>query len=116
MLPENSTVVIVGAGQAGFQTAASLREQGYAGRVVLIGAGFIGLEVAATAGAAGVQATVVEIAERPLKRALSAEMAAALQKAHETRGVRFRMQTSIAAIEGEDGRVVAVRTDASERL
>ena len=37
MLGAESTVVIVGAGQAGLQTAASLREQGYGGRVVLIG-------------------------------------------------------------------------------
>ena len=233
MLPETSTVVIVGAGQAGFQTAASLREQSYAGRVVLIGdeaslpyqrpplskahlkldaedaqlhfrpetffaerrierlapervssidragravllasggriaydhlvlatgtrprrpnwpgidldgvlllrtledakriraalqaakkvvivgAGFIGLEVAATATAAGVQATVIELAQRPLQRALSAEMADALKKAHEARGVQFRMRTSVAAIEGDAGHVVAVRTDAGERL
>ena len=37
MLDAESCVVIVGAGQAGIQTAASLREQGNAGRVVLIG-------------------------------------------------------------------------------
>src|SRR5438874_12009914 len=30
-------VAIIGAGQAGFQAAASLRDTGYAGRVVLIG-------------------------------------------------------------------------------
>ena len=32
-----STVLVVGAGQSGFQAAASLRERGFAGRVVLIG-------------------------------------------------------------------------------
>ncbi len=32
-----STIVIAGAGQAGFQAAASLREKGYAGRIVLVG-------------------------------------------------------------------------------
>ncbi|CAA9437007.1 MAG: Ferredoxin reductase [uncultured Quadrisphaera sp.] len=31
------SVVVVGGGQAGFQTAASLRQEGYAGRVVLVG-------------------------------------------------------------------------------
>jgi 3-phenylpropionate/trans-cinnamate dioxygenase ferredoxin reductase subunit len=30
-------IVIAGAGQAGFQVAASLRDNGYAGRVVLVG-------------------------------------------------------------------------------
>jgi 3-phenylpropionate/trans-cinnamate dioxygenase ferredoxin reductase subunit len=85
-------------------------------KVVIVGAGFIGLEVAATAGAAGVAATVLEVAERPLKRALSAEMGAALQKAHAARGVAFRFGTSVAALEGAGARVVAVVTDAGERL
>ena len=31
------TVVIVGAGQAGFQVAASLRDEGYSGRIRLLG-------------------------------------------------------------------------------
>src|SRR5215469_12169334 len=33
----HDTVVIVGAGQAGYQVAASLREQHYGGRIVLVG-------------------------------------------------------------------------------
>lgn len=33
----SETVVIAGAGQAGFQTAASLRQAGHAGRIVLVG-------------------------------------------------------------------------------
>jgi len=32
-----ASVVIVGAGQAGFQVAASLRQEGYDGRITLIG-------------------------------------------------------------------------------
>ncbi|HEX7442160.1 MAG TPA: FAD-dependent oxidoreductase [Caldimonas sp.] len=79
-------------------------------KVVIVGAGFIGLEVAATARAAGLQVSVIEFAERPLKRALSREMAAHLQSAHASRGVEFLMQTSVAAIEGADGRVTGVTT------
>ncbi|MES2258400.1 MAG: FAD-dependent oxidoreductase [Pseudomonadota bacterium] len=37
MSTDMSTVVIVGAGQAGGETALALRQQGYAGRIVLIG-------------------------------------------------------------------------------
>ena len=33
-----ASVVVVGAGQGGYQTAASLREHGYPGRITLIGA------------------------------------------------------------------------------
>lgn len=34
---DDTTVVIAGAGQAGFQTALSLRQEGFAGRIVLVG-------------------------------------------------------------------------------
>jgi 3-phenylpropionate/trans-cinnamate dioxygenase ferredoxin reductase subunit len=37
MLSADATVAIVGAGQAGFQAASSLRESGFAGRIVLVG-------------------------------------------------------------------------------
>jgi 3-phenylpropionate/trans-cinnamate dioxygenase ferredoxin reductase subunit len=80
-----------------------------ANRVVIVGAGFIGLEVAATAGAAGLPVTVIEFAERPLKRALSAEMATHLLRAHESRGVAFMLRTSVASIDGRDGHVAASR-------
>ena len=33
----DATVVVAGAGQAGAQTASSLREEGFAGRIVLVG-------------------------------------------------------------------------------
>ncbi|WP_225835296.1 NAD(P)/FAD-dependent oxidoreductase [Streptomyces sp. NK08204] len=36
--PDTASVVVVGAGQGGYQTAASLREQGFPGRITLIGA------------------------------------------------------------------------------
>ena len=36
-VPPDGTIVVVGTGQAGFQAAASLREEGFGGRVVLIG-------------------------------------------------------------------------------
>ena len=52
--------------------AQAIRERlGPGRRVVVIGAGFIGLEIAATALALGGEVTIVEIAERPLGRAVS---------------------------------------------
>ena len=85
-------------------------------RVVIVGAGFIGLEVAATALGAGLAVTVIEFAERPLKRALSETTGTWLQQAHASRGVAFRMRTSVAAIEGEAGRVRAVTTTDGQRI
>ena len=85
-------------------------------RVVIVGAGFIGLEVAATARAAGLAVTVIEFAERPLKRALSATTSVWLQQAHAQRGVAFLMRASVAAVEGEDGRVRGVTTTDGHRV
>ena len=85
-------------------------------RVVIVGAGFIGLEVAATALGAGLAVTVIEFAERPLKRALSETTSTWLQQAHARRGVVFRMRASVAAIEGEAGRVRALITTDGQRL
>jgi 3-phenylpropionate/trans-cinnamate dioxygenase ferredoxin reductase subunit len=84
--------------------------------VVIVGAGFIGLEVASTAGAAGAHVAIVEVAERPLVRALSKQMAQHLVKVHEGRGVEFHFGTSVAAIEGAQGRATAVRTTDGRRL
>lgn len=79
-------------------------------KVVIVGAGFIGLELASMASAGDRRVTVVEFAERPLKRALSREMGTYIQRVHAGRGVEFLMETSIAAIEGVDGQVAGVTT------
>ena len=85
-------------------------------RVVIVGAGFIGLEVASTAGAAGAHVAIVEVADRPLVRALSKEMAQHLANVHAGRGVEFHFGTSVAAIEGAQGRATSVRTTDGRRL
>jgi 3-phenylpropionate/trans-cinnamate dioxygenase ferredoxin reductase subunit len=88
----------------------------HARRVVIVGAGFIGLEVASTAGAGGARVAIVELADRPLVRALSKEMAQHLVRVHESRGVEFHFRTTVAAVEGEAGRAVALRTTGGRRL
>jgi 3-phenylpropionate/trans-cinnamate dioxygenase ferredoxin reductase subunit len=88
----------------------------HAKRVVIVGAGFIGLEVASTAGAGGAHVAIVEVAERPLVRALSKQMAQHLVRVHEGRGVQFHFRTTVAAIDGEGGRAVALRTTDGRRL
>ncbi|WP_375454052.1 NAD(P)/FAD-dependent oxidoreductase [uncultured Methylobacterium sp.] len=82
---------------------------GDARRIVVVGAGFIGLEFAAVAAARGLDVTVIEAAGRPMARAVSAETGAFFRGAHEGIGVRFAFDAAILAIEGEAGRVAAVR-------
>ena len=76
--------------------------------VVVVGAGFIGLEFAAVAAARGLAVTVIEAAERPMARAVSAEMGDFFRGAQEALGVRFAFGAGVTAILGRDGRATGV--------
>ncbi|TLS43810.1 pyridine nucleotide-disulfide oxidoreductase [Streptomyces montanus] len=77
--------------------------------VVVIGGGFIGLELARVARARGAGVTVVELTDRLLSRALSAEVEAHVRERHERAGVRILTGTAVRALEGS-GRVERVVT------
>ena len=97
--------------------ALAIRERlGPGRRVVVVGAGFIGLEIAATALALGGDVTVVEIAERPLGRAVSPLTSAFFHQAHEAFGAKFRFGAGVVAIEGRAGEAEAVALSNGERL
>ena len=97
--------------------AQAIRETLGAGRrVVVVGAGFIGLEIAATALALGGEVTVVEIADRPLGRAVSTEMSSFFLAAHKAFGAKFRLGVGVAAIHGASGRATAVELSSGELL
>ena len=80
----------------------------HVGRVVVLGAGFIGLEFAAVAAKRGLAVTVVEMAERPMARALSPAMSGFFRSAHEAMGVVFRFGAKVTAIVGEGGHATGV--------
>ena len=77
--------------------------------VVVVGGGFIGLEVAAVVAALGKPVAVVEAQARLLARAASAPLAEFVAAAHRAHGVTLVLNGTVAAIEGESGRVRAVR-------
>jgi 3-phenylpropionate/trans-cinnamate dioxygenase ferredoxin reductase subunit len=77
-------------------------------RLVVIGGGYIGLEVAASARALGVAVTVVEREARVLARVASTPLSEFFTRAHAANNVRVLCGASIAAINGEAGRVTAV--------
>lgn len=68
--------------------------------VVVVGAGFIGLEFAAVAAAQGKSVHVVELADRPMARAVSAETAAFFAQAHRDWGVKLDFGQGLSRIEG----------------
>ena len=97
--------------------ALAIRERlGPGRRVVVIGAGFIGLEIAATALALGGDVTVVEIADRPLGRAVSPLTSAFFHEAHQAFGAKFRFSHGVKAIEGSAGEAEAVVLSSGERI
>lgn len=77
--------------------------------VVIVGAGFIGLEFATRCYQLGLRPVIIDIAERPMARAVSGPTAEFLAAQHRTRGGSFIMGTTIEQIIGSEGRVCAVK-------
>ncbi|WP_282695170.1 FAD-dependent oxidoreductase [Streptomyces sp. CC208A] len=84
------------------------------GHLVIAGAGWIGLEVAAAARTYGAEVTVVEADPTPLHRVLGPELGQLFADLHTEHGVRFHFGARLAEITGQDGMVLAVRTDDGE--
>ncbi|MFE5794743.1 NAD(P)/FAD-dependent oxidoreductase [Streptomyces sp. NPDC056503] len=84
------------------------------GHLVIAGAGWIGLEVAAAARTYGAEVTVVEADPTPLHRVLGPELGQLFADLHTGHGVRFHFGARITEITGQDGMVLAVRTDDGE--
>ena len=74
---------------------------------VIIGAGYIGLEVAAVLRKLGLTVTVIELADRILKRVTSEYMSSYIQSLHEKKGVKILTSTEVESIQG-DGKVETV--------
>lgn len=84
------------------------------GHLVIAGAGWIGLEVAAAARGYGAEVTVVEPESTPLLRVLGPELGQIFTELHSDHGVRFHFGARLTEIVGQDGMVLAVRTDDGE--
>src|SRR6056297_779045 len=83
-------------------------------RVLIVGGGYIGLEAAAVAASRGMQVTLVEMADRIVKRVAAPETADYLRALHARHGVDIREGVGLERLLGE-GRVHAARlTDGSE--
>ncbi|MET9757805.1 FAD/NAD(P)-binding oxidoreductase [Streptomyces sp. NPDC006372] len=84
------------------------------GHLVIAGAGWIGLEVAAAAREYGAEVTVVEHGPTPLHGVLGPELGALFAELHRAHGVRFHFGRRLTEIVGQDGMVLAARTDDGE--
>ncbi|MFF4797013.1 NAD(P)/FAD-dependent oxidoreductase [Streptomyces sp. NPDC001351] len=84
------------------------------GHIVIAGAGWIGLEVAAAAREYGAEVTVVEPLQTPLHGVLGPELGGLFAELHREHGVRFHFGAQLTEIVGQDGMVLAARTDDGE--
>lgn len=79
------------------------------GPMVVIGGGWIGAEVAACARQRGAQVTLLTGSQPLFWRTLGSEVAEVYAELHRRQGVDLRQGAQATAIEGQDGRVHAVR-------
>ncbi|MFD7168551.1 NAD(P)/FAD-dependent oxidoreductase [Streptomyces violascens] len=84
------------------------------GHLVISGAGWIGLEVAAAARGYGAEVTVVEPEPTPLHNVIGPELGQLFADLHAEHGVRFHFGVRLTEIVGQDGMVLAARTDDGE--
>ncbi|MFF3976911.1 NAD(P)/FAD-dependent oxidoreductase [Streptomyces sp. NPDC055808] len=84
------------------------------GHLVISGAGWIGLEVAAAARGYGAEVTVVEPEATPLHNVIGPELGQLFADLHAEHGVRFHFGARLTEIVGQDGLVLAARTDDGE--
>jgi 3-phenylpropionate/trans-cinnamate dioxygenase ferredoxin reductase subunit len=76
--------------------------------VVVVGAGWIGLETAAAAVARGAGVTVVEMDTLPLRRVLGDEVATLFADLHRANGVTFHFSSGVREFKGTGGRLTHV--------
>ncbi|MFI8091772.1 NAD(P)/FAD-dependent oxidoreductase [Streptomyces sp. NPDC086080] len=84
------------------------------GHLVIAGAGWIGLEIAAAARHYGAEVTVVHRRQTPLHSVLGPELGQLFADLHREHGVRFHFGATLTEITGQDGMVLAARTDDGE--
>ncbi|MFJ8008816.1 NAD(P)/FAD-dependent oxidoreductase [Streptomyces fagopyri] len=91
------------------EDSAGLRAQLLAARdVAIIGAGVLGCEVAATAREMGLNVTLIDPHPAPMWRQAGAAVGRALSGLHAERGVRLLMETRVAGLLQDHGRVTGV--------
>jgi 3-phenylpropionate/trans-cinnamate dioxygenase ferredoxin reductase subunit len=84
-------------------------------QVVLIGAGFIGMEVASACAQRGLEATIIEMQDRPYPIFTSTEVGRFLQDYYEARGVQFLLNDSVVSMEGSEY-VTGIRTGSGQLI
>lgn len=89
---------------------------GGARRVVVIGGGYIGLEAAAVLAKLGCTVTLLEALPRVLARVSGEAVSRFFEQEHRAHGVDVRLGQTVECIDGEGGKVTAVRLAGDDKL
>ncbi len=84
--------------------------------IVIVGSGFIGMETAAVFAGEKKLVTVVTPDPKPFARVFGDQIAEALVAAHRAAGTDIRLEASVTALEGKDGKVSGVRLASGELI
>ena len=82
--------------------------------LAVIGAGYIGLEVAAIAATKNINVTVIEMADRVMNRTVDPQISEYYLELHQKNGVKFKFNTSLKEIRGDDKPKYLICSDLSE--
>jgi NADPH-dependent 2,4-dienoyl-CoA reductase/sulfur reductase-like enzyme len=85
-------------------------------RAVIVGGGYIGLEAAAVLRKLECEVTVLEALPRVLARVAGEELSTFYQDEHRNHGVDLRLEATLDAIIGDDGKVTGVRLENGEEI
>ncbi len=83
-------------------------------RILIIGGGYIGLEAAAVAAQRGMQVTLVEMADRILKRVAAPETSDYFRALHQSHGVTIKEGVGVERLTGEGALDGAILSDGTE--
>lgn len=84
--------------------------------IVVIGGGYIGLEAAAVLVKLGKHVTLVEAQNRLLPRVTAEPVSRFYEQEHRAHGVDVRLLANVIGLDGQDGRVTAIRLASGERI
>ena len=85
-------------------------------KLLIVGGGYIGLEAAAVAAGLGLQVTVIELADRILKRVAAPETSDYFRALHQQNGVTIMEGTGLDALTSQDGKVARAKLSKGDEI